>query len=605
MSDDFRKIRTEDDLKEKILSSVSQAFTGEETNRWMVALQEESVSKAEEPVVTGSSDNKLNENMASIVDRLFDNFKRYAFEFNRSLDHREHVVNCERPSSMRSQADYSDIGGQPIRFCIGHISSRDWALLVQAEENRVRAFITPIKFLVGFRPDQSDFEPYVEMLLVRDRVGNSRQMIWTIDGQALALESIPALSRRFFGQLVKVTRGEASNTERFVFDPNDLSALQPEVVIERSYEPDDQAMFFSDKPTPTQLLRKAVADRPGHTLAQLANVGQAQTQGQNQVQHQAQHQALIPLSGPNAQIHASRSAGADLLGQAPEASHSNSNAEPAQNNSAHQIANQLPNQSANQSANQFANPAAAPRQLSISAPAQERTVTEEQDVTEEPTAAAPREELSFFSKAVQNQEQVQEPREETIKQSPREIIPEPTAKANIATSVQAEKEAEARPVVSAPKAEIKAEIKIEVKPEVSAQAETKAQSEPSAAVDKASATAAAIASQATTQTLSNAGVNGEKSTYHFMARPEEEAQKVDLNTDKDIAENNRRVAHAIKNLFDSVDTSIAALTTVGVDAMKADDIAAVSSIMRQTKTLKVLRDGIVQLSKDWQKSLEN
>jgi hypothetical protein len=39
--------------------------------------------------------------------------------------------------------------------------------------------------------------------------------------------------------------------------------------------------------------------------------------------------------------------------------------------------------------------------------------------------------------------------------------------------------------------------------------------------------------------------------------------------------------------------------------MKADDIAAVGSIMRQTKTLKVLRDGIVQLSKDWQKSLEN
>ena len=76
MSDDFRKIRTEDDLKEKILSSVSQAFTGEETNRWMVALQEESVGKAEEPVVTGSNDNKLNENMASVVDRLFDNFKR-------------------------------------------------------------------------------------------------------------------------------------------------------------------------------------------------------------------------------------------------------------------------------------------------------------------------------------------------------------------------------------------------------------------------------------------------------------------------------------------------------------------------------------------------
>jgi hypothetical protein len=546
--------------------------------------------------------------MASVVDRLFDNFKRYAFEFNRSLEHREHVVNCERPSSMRSQADYSDIGGQPIRFCIGHISSRDWALLVQAEENRVRAFITPIKFLVGFRPDQNDFDPYVELLLVRDRVANSRQMIWSIDGQPLALESIPALSRRFFGQLVKVTRGEASSTERFVFDPNDLTAVQSEVVVERSYEPDDQAMFFSEKPTPSQLLRKAVADRPGHTLAQLANVGQAQGHVQNNL-------AMIPQSGPNAPIHAAKSAGDDLLGQAPEASHSTGNHGPNTNNSANQVANQV--------ANQFANPAAAPRQLSIPVSAPDL----QQNVTEEPVAAAPREELSFFSKAVQNQEQepVQMPvqvevpvpvkvpvpvpvpvaapelKEESIKPSPREIVAEPTTKANpeakVETIVEEKKEPEVPAVVSAPKPE--------AKPQIAAQAETKAQTEASTVVDKASATAAAIASQATTQTLSNAGVNGEKNTYHFMAQPEEESQKVDLNTDKDIAENNRRVAHAIKNLFDSVDTSITALTAVGVDAMKADDISAVSSIMRQTKTLKVLRDGIVQLSKDWQKSLEN
>ncbi|MBP9091620.1 hypothetical protein KBI23_11360 [bacterium] len=583
MSDDFRKFRTEEDLKEKILSSVSQAFTGEETNRWMVALQEESAGKAEEPVVTGSSDNKLNENMASVVDRLFDNFKRYAFEFNRSLEHREHVVNCERPSSMRSQADYSDMGGQPIRFCIGHISSRDWALLVQAEENRVRAFITPIKFLVGFRPDQSDFEPYVELLLVRDRVGNSRQMIWTIDGQALALESIPALSRRFFGQLVKVTRGEASSTERFVFDPNDLSTLQPEVVVERSYEPDDQAMFFSEKPRPSELVRKAVADRPGHTLAQLANVGQGQ--------------GIMPQSGPNASIHAAKSADTDLLGQTQaERSNSPSHAAGHANSQAVGISSN--------SANQFASPAAAPRQLSISplpppSPnSNSNTSSQREELAEEPIpTTAQREELSFFSKAVQ------EPKEEAIKPAEREIIGETVEpKVEVAREPMPKEAAPKEPVAKEPEP-----TPVPSKPEPKQEIEAPAKAEPEPKlVDKVSATAAAIASQATTQTLSSAGVNGEKSTYHFVARLEEdETQKIDLNTDKDIAENNRRVAHAIKNLFDSVDTSITALTTVGVDAMKADDIAAVSSIMRQTKTLKVLRDGIVQLSKDWQKSLEN
>lgn len=576
MSDDFRKIRTEDDLKEKILSSVSQAFTGEETNRWMMAMQEESVSKAEEPVVTGSSENKLNENMASVVDRLFDNFKRYAFEFNRSLEHREHVVNCERPSSMRSQADYSDAVGQPIRFCIGHISSRDWALLVHAEENRVRVYITPIKYLVGFRPDQNDFEPYAELLLVKDRVGNSRQMIWTIDGQALALESIPALSRRFFGQLVKVTRGEASNDEKFVFDPHDLSSLQPEPTVERSYEPDDNAMFFSEKPKPSQLVRQAMVDRPGHTLAQLANVGQSQ--------------GIMPQSGPNASIHAARSAGADLLGQEQDNNHSNTPAPimPSQN-----------------SVQQFANPAASPRPLPapVAAPPAVETPVQKEQVA----AAEPREELSFFSKAVQEPKAEPLEVEQIAPPAPR---PQPLPIQATVPAAAPEKIQAANETMQKPEPLAKVEITappaappIATRPESPAEPQAKP---PAIPVDRASATAAAIASQSTTQTLNNSGVNGEKNTYHFVAQaPEDGASKMDLNTDKDIAENNRKVAHAIKNLFDSVDSSIATLTAVGVDAMKADDISAVSSIMRQTKTLKVLRDGIVQLSKDWQKSLEN
>jgi hypothetical protein len=361
-------------------------------------------------------------------------------------------------------------------------------------------------------------------------------------------------------------------------------------VVERSYEPDDQAMFFSEKPRPSELVRKAVADRPGHTLAQLANVGQGQ--------------GIMPLSGPNASIHAARSADTDLLGQTQTESSS----------SANQAASPLNSRTvgiSSNSANQFASPAAAPRQLSISplpppSPNLNRSASSQrQELTEEPIPTpAPREELSFFSKAVQEPK-----KEEAIKPTEREKIGETVEPKVEAAKEAVTKEAEHIPLPNKVemKTELKPEIQAELRPETKPEIKVTAEAEPELkTVEKVSATAAAIASQATTQTLSNAGVNSEKSTYHFVARPEEdELQKIDLNTDKDIAENNRRVAHAIKNLFDSVDTSISALTAVGVDAMKADDIAAVSSIMRQTKTLKVLRDGIVQLSKDWQKSLEN
>jgi hypothetical protein len=57
------------------------------------------------------------------------------------------------------------------------------------------------------------------------------------------------------------------------------------------------------------------------------------------------------------------------------------------------------------------------------------------------------------------------------------------------------------------------------------------------------------------------------------------------------------------HLFDTLDGSIASLTKLGVEAMHRDDIDGVQEIMRHAKTLKTLRDGVVQISKDWQKTL--
>ena len=69
------------------------------------------------------------------------------------------------------------------------------------------------------------------------------------------------------------------------------------------------------------------------------------------------------------------------------------------------------------------------------------------------------------------------------------------------------------------------------------------------------------------------------------------------------AEVNRNIAKSIKALFDTVDTSIHELTQAGVEAMHDDDIERVGEVMKQSKTLKKLRESIVQLSKDWQKSI--
>ncbi|MBK7837833.1 MAG: hypothetical protein IPJ49_09160 [Candidatus Obscuribacter sp.] len=89
----------------------------------------------------------------------------------------------------------------------------------------------------------------------------------------------------------------------------------------------------------------------------------------------------------------------------------------------------------------------------------------------------------------------------------------------------------------------------------------------------------------------------------FNAAQSEDLSQQAIGGEKNTAEISRKVAHSIKNLFDTLDGSIASLTKLGVEAMHRDDIDGVQEIMRHAKTLKTLRDGVVQISKDWQKTL--
>src|ERR1700679_3677284 len=133
MSDDLGNKTSSDELKKKILSSMNTSFTGDATNRWITAMKDEAFDEVEEAVTAATESSKLNHSMAAVIDRLFDNFKRYSFEYNRTQDDREFEINCERPASMRTSAEYQDMG-KPIKYCPGHLASRHWALIIQGEE---------------------------------------------------------------------------------------------------------------------------------------------------------------------------------------------------------------------------------------------------------------------------------------------------------------------------------------------------------------------------------------------------------------------------------------------------------------------------------------
>ena len=423
--------KAEEDLKRKIINSVGGNFRGEETSRWIAAIQDEDITDAEETVSMGPLDTPISEPMTVLLDKIFDHLKRYTFEYNRIQDTREAYINCERPSAMMTVADYH-VMGKPIKYCLGHIASRKWALVFCGEDDRVRCYISPVEYLMGFRPDQTDFPVYVEMRLAKLTTNRNGRMVWSIAGQALAEETLAVLARRFFTHLVKVIRGEADMTEKFVFDPQDLKAPPKPEMVDRSFEEDlGNGLFEKNQGTST-------ADNLDIS-----------------------HLAAKP--------------------QTPQAAQQQQFGEPYRD------------QGQNQSA-----------------------------------------------------------------QSPRPSMPS-------ASEMQAQAQSQAD--------SLKFKASELLKP--------RAQRDPSLTDGQA------------------------VSANHFQVHAPDasSAQPPDIN--KEAAELNRKIAHSLKNLFDTVDASISGLTALGVEAMHTDDLGAVADIMKRTKSLKSLRDGIVTMSKEWQKSLES
>lgn len=484
MSDERKLPASEQELKERILSSMSSSFKGEETSRWIAAMKEDSMDEAEEAVATGTKENKLSNSMSSLIDALFDHFKRYSFEFNRIQENKELEVFCERPTSMRTSAEYMDMG-KTIKFCLGHLTSKNFALIIQGEESSIRAYLTPVEYLIGFKPGQTDYPVFLHM----KRVANAQatDFIWSIDGKPLAMTSIPALARRLFTQLIKVQRGEASYDEKFVFDPHEAET-PTDSSIDRTFEKDDAATFVSDKP------KSRPAPDLGLGLRSYAVASTSPGVPSGMQMNQAQINQAPVNPAPSYQAHP-----------------------PVQ-------AVQPPVQPVQPPAQAFAQPPVQPRDFPVAM--QMPAITPKEPIKE---TAAP------------------EKSEPTQLQVP------------LPTSFQAPPP----PPVTAP-----------VPPPIPAPLPAPLPVSPPA-----------------------------QPHFFHAAEPEKTERQTTQNIEKEAAEANRKVAHAIKNLFDTVDSSISGLTALGVDAMHNDDIAAVGEIMKHTKGLKALRDSMVQLSKEWQKNL--
>ncbi len=254
-------------------SAESRAYVGEETSSWLLNVNEERLhttpSEAEEQQCQLPS--------LELMNRLFDDFKRYTYHFNLTEEDRQLMVTCTPP---RKGFDLT------VR---GQIENSIWVISAVGHSDTVSFFFVP-----SAKTKKKSGSKTVEKILFLELKSQAMQFgrkFWFIDNQPLFLEHLPALSKKIFARLRRVSVNEVDMKEKFDFhaalsqeleeeenpieaepvqSPMEiitysliaaLDALKEEIIFLRNYDPaevenEDAAQQIVDKTKQFETLQK-------------------------------------------------------------------------------------------------------------------------------------------------------------------------------------------------------------------------------------------------------------------------------------------------------------------------------------------------------------
>ncbi|MBA3992416.1 MAG: hypothetical protein C0469_02745 [Cyanobacteria bacterium DS2.3.42] len=199
----IRRRQTED-LSRKVLSSLNKSFVGDQTMAWLQNVNENVDSNA---TATATLEDPLCQlSMVALMDTLFDDFNRYAYQYNQTEENRSFVVTCRRPAG--------DGTLDPSKMYQGYLQNSVWGMHARGDTKSVRFSFIPPKFLYEDETNRPAIPAFIELAIQMFKEGPG----WAVDGKPLRSSQVPSLSKKIFARLVRVSRGDVSETEPLVFD---------------------------------------------------------------------------------------------------------------------------------------------------------------------------------------------------------------------------------------------------------------------------------------------------------------------------------------------------------------------------------------------------
>jgi len=190
------------DLSKKILGSLNKSFLGPQTVAWLKDMKEDLR-------ISGSGTHGADSSLTAlaILDKLFDEFQRYSFQYNQNEPNNAFIISCRRPN-------VASLNG-PSDTCEGFVYNSRWSMLVRAEQNTVTlSFVAPRFVYEQEQFKASDVSPFLQFDGENIRDG----MIWRIDKYNVNFAQLPTVAKAAFARLIRVTRGECGDSEKLTID---------------------------------------------------------------------------------------------------------------------------------------------------------------------------------------------------------------------------------------------------------------------------------------------------------------------------------------------------------------------------------------------------
>jgi hypothetical protein len=255
-----------EELRNRILGSMKKQFSGEQTSRWLANLDQLPEKLNPEGTLAPPAQ-EATLPVHVLADKLFDDFQRYAFEFNKNPVGTDLVVQVERPTPVRHSAP-KRFGDQPV-ISQGHFLTRYFANVLKMYEHGIRAFVIPAENLVAFYGSDLEFTDYMQIEPVQGANGT----VWKVGNETVTPQSLPNLSKRIFSALIKVATGEGPYNDPF----NELEKAKA-----------NKAATAVPPPPSYRANESGFELRTGRTVApgspELLRAAQAATNGQGQYQ---------------------------------------------------------------------------------------------------------------------------------------------------------------------------------------------------------------------------------------------------------------------------------------------------------------------------------